>query len=799
MIIKKSSIVNKKHSIIILSTSIAIDAIVLLLVIAATIVTYQTIKQELQINKFIIILYIVGAISIADFISISRKKVPIAWKLIRKINSKKKRYAPISSVFMNTEQKKFCEKVLGIENKNQYIYLYGKQNKGKTTAILYLLEALAENESTTENISRSASLTFIDCTNQKEEILDFFCMNNSLSNRISKFADNLIVMDNIECLGTAFLEENIDLFGSHKSFFILIEDTTEGVPMCNPSDLNNALLVKNFDNSVIGIKQKLDFSQYLLDFSSKEKKFFFALYISTFSSAFANLSDLRKILGAEKKEFNKALKKINTTNIFLPFPFNKKYYLCYQRANLQDMENYLLKDIDFNLVLELFIKSEIPTSECRWLCLIKSSSTTINRIPEQERIELFHKALKNGNYQFLYQELCKAIQINPIKSELFIYESAFLAFYAGEHKKATQLFSVLIGSILSPDMQKETMLHIVESSHGNPNADSMKNIENIIAQLKQNNDFYSICAQYWEVHMQTEKGIFPCSSMAKIRESIVAFNAPQYTHIKNSIIQRSFTDEIRCRHILGEEVPYALYCDYRNFLSKGSINRYNYFYNLYVEANDIHYIKILNCVLGLNSGNADLEELVKAADYYYKKALSSAYSDKKSRRATKIKHADLKLMFADFNYEEIIREINLFRTHSQINDVGVHEAFCETLLIKATVLNPNNISNSFGFSIPAKQKSEIRHHYDKGYDIYTKYHNQYGIFRLNFMMLLIDLLVNKSYGSTTITNLQAFEQQCNQYAKERKILQDLIVKISHNELTTMYLLSIIRAYPIILQ
>ena len=84
-------------------------------------------------------------------------------------------------------------------------------------------------------------------------------------------------------------------------------------------------------------------------------------------------------------------------------------------------------------------------------------------------------------------------------------------------------------------------------------------IEKIITELKEANDFYSICAQYWEIHILSEKGTFLYGKMAEIRDSILTYKGQCDAEMKNSIIHRTFTDEIRFNHILGNGQIFLLY------------------------------------------------------------------------------------------------------------------------------------------------------------------------------------------------------------------------------------------------
>ncbi len=788
MIINKCSIISKKQKKIILIVSIIVDVIAILLLIFSILVVLNSDDENIF---FALLINVIGTISLTDFLSIISKRSSLAWKITSYFNKRFKNTSHISVFELSTEQRKFCDKVIGLREKNSYIYLYGIKGKGKTTAVLYLLDSLTKCNDISE-IPWSNNLTFVDCTSQKEEVLNFFGLTSDLSERINKFNNSLVVIDNIEKMGKIFLNENIDLFSSSKSLFLIIEDTDDNHSLCDEVQFTNALFAKNFDTSVIGIRAQLNLYDTLLDFDDNEKKVFFALCIATISNAFTNIKDIRKILRLSIFVFNKALRKILSKNIFHIFPFNSNYLYCLDSSSVKSVEEQFQSDLLFNTVLKMFINSAIPSSECRWLCLVKSEMPIINSVPLNERIKLFNSALYDGNYKKLYDVISNEISKSPEKDKIFTYEKGFLSFHVGNHKEATELFWSLINNQETTIKRKEIMLNIIQSNHGDPDQENMNAIYSFISYLKQDNDFYSICAQYWETHISSEKGEFGIESFHNIRHEIKKYeNNP----IKNSIVQRCFTDEIRCYHILGRKPPMELYYDYRSFLKKGSIIRFNYFYNLYVEANDIHYIRILESVL---CGNDNIQELADSADYFYELSLSSSYGDEKSLLATKIKHLDLKMVYADFNFEDAVREINLFRARAQMNNVKVQEAYCETLLIKASVLNPQNFSNDNGFVLKNETLDSINLLYCNAKETYIKYNNEYGIMRLDFLLLLIELLnINLNFNIDALNN---FSIKCADYFyKEQRIIKEIIEKIQKNELTSMYILSIIRCYPIILQ
>lgn len=800
MIIKNASVFSKKQKSLIFVISLIFDILVLSIIIASFIISYISNNNKLSINSYILaILAVIGTVSVGDLFAILSKRKGLSFILIQLIKRHKDPLSKIG-IKINTRQLQFCEEIAGSKPSSQLIYVFGKRNKGKSIAVLYLLESLLLNSDSINDVPWLENITFIDCTNNKDEIINFFLMDNPTANRIEKFNKCLIVLDNIECLGTVFLEENAGLFSSKKSFFILIEDTYMTTPMCANDILKNICTVHDFNSSFFSIRKSIDIYKELLKFDSTTKKLFFALYFATLNSCFVEKKIIREVLQIKKRKFNKSLNQIQKLKLFITFPYNTAYcYFC-EKDSLRNIDELFCEDLVYNSVLNMFVFSDKIDDEIKWLCLIRSSISAIQLVNEKKRHELLNNALCNGNYTDLYNELDRAIKKAPIKSSVFLYEKAYLSFHIGNHKEATTCYMSLIKTQTNVIDKKELMLHIIESSHGNQNVLNMQMIDEMITDLKSANDFYAICAHYWEIHILSEKGTFLCASMAEVRKALLNYSGECNLELKNSIIQRTFTDEIRFNHILGNEQIFSLYEKFDKFLNSNSKSRREYFNNLYIEANSIHYVSIINSFLDGISSKNELDELVCTADYYYEKALSANYCNEKSKRAAKAKQADLKMMYCDFNFEEIIQEINMFRLHSQINNVGVHEAYCNTLLMKAYILNPSNFSNEIGINIAHENLSKINKYFENAKKIYKEYKNSYGIFRAEFIMNLFELLLSDTiYEEASLNNLQQLIGAYPNYAKEKKITNTLLQKIKKGKAQKIFIASLIRAYPIILQ
>lgn len=798
MIIKNISLISKKTKLAILTINIIIDIILFVFIISSVIFHYNDIDSSIKDYSWITIaLAVFSLIPLGDCALIVSKRTSLAYSIIDRFE----RMFNIHQVYkyipqMNSFQQKFCEGIYGNPTSTHFIYVFGKINRGKTTAIFHLLKDFWVNSLPNKEILSIKNVTFIDCTNNRNEILDFFCLDSLANDRVRKFNSTLTILDNVECMGKEFIDLNHELFSSKYSAFVLIEDT-DTEPLCGSKVLESATYIKDFHPNLLSIHRKIDISSFLDKSNTIDKAVFFALYFLTFSTVFIRKNDIREILNIKKHELNKSLKKIRDLQLFVPFPFESHYYYCPDYYNIKNTEKFFSSDVIYKDILSKFVKCNIVDAECRWVCLAKSSIEIINSISDTKRINLFKKATYNANYMGLYEELNEAIKKDPKKNNIFVYEKAYLSFYLGEYKQAASLYDQVIEQYKDNDLKKETMLHIIESTHGNQNQENMKMIKTLIRILKLNNDFYSLCAIYWELHIKTEQGIFSYKELDELRKRIEDFGYSD-TSLSRSIIQRCFTDEIRCMHILGIEPESNVIKEFDNFLDFSSPVRKEYYYNLCVEANTLHYVRLIESIID-DSNSLYIEDIFTSANQFYEMALNTNYKDRKSKMATELKHLDLLMYNAHFDFEYVKNQIQIFIIHSQVNNVSVHEAFGKTLLMKALIADPSNLSNEKGLCFSEDTMTQINENYISAKKIYNEFNNKYGIFRLDFIIKLFNLLISNESWDKMIPSLDILINENKDYIKEHNIVETIKDRINHKNCSKLFILSLIKAYPIILQ
>ena len=85
------------------------------------------------------------------------------------------------------------------------ILIYGKPNIGKTSSVFMFLSKDTKDIELLRYISWAESIIYIDCKNNKSDILEFFSVVGKNVNK-EIYENSLIIVDNLESMGKTFLE-----------------------------------------------------------------------------------------------------------------------------------------------------------------------------------------------------------------------------------------------------------------------------------------------------------------------------------------------------------------------------------------------------------------------------------------------------------------------------------------------------------------------------------------------------------------------------------------------------------------
>lgn len=739
-----------------------------------------------------IILALLCTISIGDIVSLIRGNFTIGYRIVRYIKYKYIKNRPLIVVpTCNAIQQAVCECINGKENGlTSLVHIYGFPDRGKTTTALFVLQGIFLN--TYKSVTQIKKMMFIDCSINKEEVLALF---ETRFDRIKQFEDSIIILDNIETLGRQFIELNKELLLSNKNLFIIIEDSENGQTQIG-SGIFDHVKQYDFNNNVLSHQVNDDIWENIGRLDKTEKMIFFAIYFSIYTNKYATQDLIASIIGINTKRVYKKIRKMQFTGPFAIFPFNDKYVYCNDSASMRLIPQRYVNDECYIDILHRCIDGPYFDYEGRWLCLILDSPDEILKVSHEKRLHYFNNSLSKGHFGWLYHSIEYAIKLVPEKERLFSYEYGVLSYYMGYHKQAFDLYNNYLGT-LDRDTRMKVLIRIMESSHGSSSEQVMNQLQVYINQLKNEQD-YALYADYWEAHIETEKGYFDICRLnlicRRLQENISIRVNTDYLYVET--VKRTYTDLLRCHHILGIYPEKELEDKFISYLL--SINKplHDYYYNLYIMAFRLQYIAIP--LLRFENQDSELLKIIGEANIYYEKAINSEYMDQKTRRALTVKQAELKMMLADADAPQAIHTVEQFLVHSQANNVDVHEAYAETLLAKFKIIDNRNLQSSNGLIIPYYIQDDINKHLLKARKIYQVYKNEYGVFRSDFITYLYKLYLASDLSSLFL-QMEKFMSKFHAYQKEQFIWNNMKERYTEQRLSKMFILWCIKSYPIIMQ
>ena len=387
------------------------------------------------------------------------------------------------------------------------ILIYGNPNTGKTSSVFMFLLKDTKDIDLLQNINWAKSIIYIDCKNDKSDILDFFCITGKNMNK-ELYENSLIIVDNLEAMGKTFLETLLNVVNSSLGKFILLSDTS-----FFDNDLYDTLEIKCMrSNCKLSISEysSHNFKNIYDKLTENEKKVLLVIYYISLSITLIKVNDIHAIFRNDIHflQLRFIIFSLLQKGLIKYFPFDHTYILLASRV---DMTKYLAviweTQQNIEAVNKVLLNSE-KYPESAWLSLVRLPYEKIRQIGRDEKEKLFCAALKSGNYDNLYKTLMEELTYSPIKENIFLYEAGTLYFYNSEQDKAFKKYNTLIQQESSVDKQKCIMLKIIESTHGDVNTATRKNISLYLEKLKNYNYEYQLYAKYWTLHIETEKGYF---------------------------------------------------------------------------------------------------------------------------------------------------------------------------------------------------------------------------------------------------------------------------------------------------
>ncbi len=672
------------------------------------------------------------------------------------------------------------------------VLIYGKANIGKTTSVFIYLYQYIKHKEILKHFQWIKSIIYIDCKNDKSDILDFFAQSNK-----NIYVKSLIIIDNIETMGETFSENLIEIITSSIGTFILLADVKN-----IKRDNYKALEIKEVKekNKISSYNNDRNFIQKYESLANKEKMILLIIYYISMSVTLVRIRDLFNI-------FNKrgpinyvswSIKSLIYKKLIVYFPFDHHYVLLVnQQEILQNQSQFWDTEINTKAIFKLLQKSgKFP--ESAWLSFIHLPYNILLKQPDNIKKNLFQNALKCGNFLTLHNALQCEITYCPDKENLFLYEIGTLYFYISCQEKAFSKYNQLLSRTTGIDQCHFVRLRIIETTHGDISSLTKNNINAYLKELHAAGEPYSLFAKYWELHIETERGNFNILHYTTLLQKLTALN--EVSDIKLELIKRCYTDIIRSYHILYSKPENELLDNFLRFIEKTyDSTAYSYYKALYVDANTEHYIGLLDDILK----KENCENTYNHALDNYNIALSSGYENIKSVSACELKLIDLKLYNPDNikEFESYNEKINKFLSNAEINKVSVHVAYCKTLLAKlCMVRNLHNESYYITYN-KKNMNSNITAYLRDAKKIYKAFSNEYGIIRVEFLEILYKVASyprNEDIDNIILKSTDVLSKHA-EYKRESTIINAIRDKMVRNESLQMFTTALIKAYPIIMQ
>ncbi len=789
MIIHNSTLYSKRLKIflIIFETIIIISSFILLLISAIG----QSLDETSKYYVASSIIWALGIVSFVDLISYisSRRFVSLCIYVIirnklklKKIKPTSKQQTVLNNFFANTEDSIKCVTVL----------VNGLKGSGKSECTDYIIEN-ALTKITNDKRKIKSEFYFIDCYNDSENTSNF--INDELMS--ANLNNNIIIIDNCNEADGSIVSKLKELNEFHNCSILIIEENSEFFKNKLGNLTNNKIIEISFDD-ILNLNGHSRLKAFIKKhgFSALYAKILIACAIYCRYFNIFSWKQIKKVLNLSFQESCIGylfIKCLIAAGIIKYFPLNSSYIrfkfiedIDYIITEYRKTNETLFEDVLNKLnTSELFQKPEI-----HWQFIFELPFKTVMCIEQNDRIKLFKNAVLNGNYQKLYNVLYNFIQNNNCEDE-FRYELGYLYYNLGKFKDAFKQYK-LIKNIDKDELN----IRLIESMHGSNDEQIKKQVMQYIKELKTLEGPAKSYGFYWEYHIESEKGNFEIKNLDNLRVKLMLQYKEKPDFLLGSILERSFTDEIRMYWLQGnmtERINMKLKEDYLiAFKNKPNCTYYN---NLYFLAGFYHYFFIPNKIW-LTDDLTLLNKFITSTMDYYKDAIFCAYNKVKSKKAAEVKLADFATFTMDCDYDKQIKIVEKFKSSSEKQSIDVFVAYSDCLLAKMKILKYMLNENLYLSNDVNKQ---IIMHIETSRKIYENYGNKYGVLRCDFITILFDLLKNFSVENdaafnSTKSKMVLYSQNC--YPLEKNFINKLLLYKKDNYLT---IYNSLKFYPIILQ
>lgn len=737
----------------------------------------------------------------------------------------------------NSFQERVVASFLNNEYDRKILYIIGEKNSGKTGTLYFIMDKGA-NKSLVDFSDFNCNIIYI-CKNNSDKQINQF-----ISKYVSEiYKDNIILIDDFVELSDLIkiqIKNKIIIpysnsKGSYaKSIMILADKNNYYIPKNDSNiipieistpysyesihDAEILNLCKKYNitdnNTKIWISEVLKntkgqsvINELLDGKNEKLTDLFLCVLVTCRHSNLVNINIVKKLYLYGIFDFYYNLNLLFEAGIISYFPFYKSTIYFnhnvsdYYFAFFHDNSHYSNKLCDY---FENYLNVDIENYSDIWLYYVEYVSTKGN-ISGNIGSEYFQNAFLQGNFTYLLEKIQIIINNYPNTELLFYKELGYLNEKVGNRKKALEYLSEHIKISTSIYDIQQSKLLLFEILHHN----SLELVD--LQELKSSeNDFIKSQAQYWEEHINIEKGKFSYDNLKKILVNYIKHqqcwnNYLNYYHI----LRRMFSDLARV-YFLGENIDYQKFHKLIELMENSQLKNYHSeyedFFNLLTKAHYGHYDIVFQlgfyghllhqCIEDEYGNNPNINTSVDTALKYYIQC-EKAFKDRgdKAWRTVAVRKCELRLT-QEIQLINIINELREIKDFFVETNNYLHIAFTDCILCKAKFLN--YLRNELD-SNPNKTYDECNSLLKEAEKHYKDFGNEYGLYRIKLINCFLDFfnslnMHNNSSKNIFIHKLSKLNNE--KYPREKEMIDYILDKKSIDiDLINLFF----TYYPIILQ
>lgn len=398
------------------------------------------------------------------------------------------------------------------------VLINGKKGSGKSQCADYIVDLALSNFNTKEKALKQ-NFIYIDCYNDSQnsskiiQEFELFKLNNSL-----------IIIDNCNEADWFIIKKLIEII-NHKNCSLLIIEEDSEIFRNKLSELyaqneNSPIIIVPFEEE-IKVENYSVSALLQHNFSDLEKKIILvcALYCRFFNLFdFKTISDMLMLKGKEKHVCKNLLKRLVQSHIIKHFPMNTEYYKFSRECDLEYLiDSKLIDEKLFDKIVDVFSTDlKFKNPEVLWLIMLYRSKNSVLQIEASQRRKLFLDAAKFSNFKKLLYALDKFTAKYACK-DYFLYEYGYLYYNLNDFTSAIENYNKYF-----TDDESEKKLRFIEIFHTSNNAEIKNLIDRFLFELINEKEPTCLFSDYWEVHIQNERGDFQINRMHQILNSLVA-------------------------------------------------------------------------------------------------------------------------------------------------------------------------------------------------------------------------------------------------------------------------------------